>query len=295
MAVLHSNKREWIEITFDIDPLVHEALSAFLFELGCTGIISDDPQSRYLTAYLPGTEKIEVLRRIEVFLRDLERIFSLSGIREFTLKTIKDKDWARDWRKYFRADRVTPNLLILPVWETMKDTGQGHVIQMDPGPAFGTGQHPTTRVCLEAMEKVPLPKPWSMLDVGTGSGILAMYGIKLGASRVMGIDIDPEALRWARHNSQINGLETSLDLSFKNLEDIEETFTLVVANLIFREIMGLMAHFPGRVNLGGWLILSGLLREEVGEVRNALQEKGFLDHRILSQEGWVCVLTRKGS
>ena len=84
MAVLHSNKREWIEITFDIDPLVHEALSAFLFELGCTGIISDDPQSRYLTAYLPGTEKIEVLRRIEVFLRDLERIFSLSGISDET-------------------------------------------------------------------------------------------------------------------------------------------------------------------------------------------------------------------
>ena len=118
--------------------------------------------------------------------------------------------------------------MIVPAWEPMPDAVDGHVIRIDPGPAFGTGQHATTRMCLEAMEKIHFPKTWTMLDVGTGSGILATYGAQLGASKILAIDIDPEALRWAERNIQINDLSEFIDLSNTPLEQVKGTFSVFV-------------------------------------------------------------------
>ena len=133
--------------------------------------------------------------------------------------------------------------MVYPAWEPLPGDTESLVVRIDPGPAFGTGQHPTTRMCLEALEKISLPESWSMLDVGTGSGILAVYGAKLGAGPVVAIDSDPEAIRWARKNIELNGLTGKIELSSGSLEKIRARFSVVVANLTLNTIKELFPHF----------------------------------------------------
>lgn len=294
MSLSNKEKTGWVEITVDIDPVAHEALTAFLFDLGCTGIVLQDFEDHVLKAYLPFDDDLEkIRRRIEGFFRRLAVIFPLNHLPKMSLEIIEDKDWSRSWQHNFRADQVTVNLLIVPAWDPIPRNPPGYVIRMDPGPAFGTGQHPTTRMCLEAIEKATVPVSWSMLDVGTGSGILAIYGAKKGSRRVLGIDVDPEALRWAEHNVELNGGECSLELSSIPIKEIGETFSMVVANLILGEILKIMPLLPELVQYGGRLILSGLLKDQVGEVEAALIKRQFRECQIMYQEEWACVLARK--
>ncbi len=284
----------WLEICIDIDPVAHESVSTFLFDLGCTGIVSEDLQGHSLKAYLPFQKNPgHTRKRISVFLRKLNKIFPEIPSPELTLTETEDQDWNRNWRRFFHADRVTPNLMIVPAWEPMPDAIDGHVIRIDPGPAFGTGQHATTRMCLEAMEKIHFPKTWTMLDVGTGSGILATYGAKLGASRILAIDIDPEALRWAERNIQINDLSEFIDLSNTPLEQVKGTFSVLTANLILGQILKLFHRFSHLLQPGGWLILSGILEDQVEEVKGALNEYRFREIEILYQEDWACMIAKK--
>jgi ribosomal protein L11 methyltransferase len=236
----------------------------------------------------------------------LNEIFPEIPSPELTLTETEDQDWNRNWRRFFHADRVTPNLMIVPAWEPMPDAidghviridpgpaFDGHVIRIDPGPAFGTGQHATTRMCLEAMEKIHFPKTWTMLDVGTGSGILATYGAQLGASRILAIDIDPEALRWAERNIQINDLSEFIDLSTTPLEQVKGTFSVLTANLILGQILKLFHRFSHLLRPGGWLILSGILKDQVEEVKGTLNEYRFREIEILYQEDWACMIVKK--
>jgi ribosomal protein L11 methyltransferase len=205
----------WLEISIEIDPVAYEALSAFFFDLGCEGTISGDSPDRLFKAYFSFQKDLENMEnRIEVFLQKLEDIFPEVRSPRLTVSKIEDQDWSRLWRRFFRPDRVTERLMIFPAWEPIPRDLKGHAIRIDPGLAFGTGQHATSRMCLEAMESVPLPGSWTMLDVGTGSGILAMYGAKLGASRVVALDVDPEAIRSAEKNIRLNDLSEAIELSF---------------------------------------------------------------------------------
>ena len=289
----------WLEISILIHPVAREALCAFLFDLGCSGVISEDFRERTIKAYLPFQENIEEIRnRIDIFLLELQEIFpEVRSVRP-NLKTVEDQDWGLTWRRFFKPEQVTRDLLILPAWEPEPASPCRHVIKIDPGPAFGTGQHATTRMCLAAMEKVPLPVSWSMLDVGTGSGILAIYGARLGAEKIVALNIDTEALRWAERNVELNGQTGSIDFSHRPLEQLKPSFFLLTANLILGEILNLLPHFSHHLNPGGWLIISGILREQVKEVESALQAFSFHDHDILYWEEWACIITRafmKGS
>jgi ribosomal protein L11 methyltransferase len=284
----------WLEIYIDIDPVAHEAMSTFLFDLGCTGIVTEDFQGHSLKAYLPFKKNPEYIRkRISTFLQKLDTIFPEIPSPELTFTEIENQDWNRNWRRFFHADRVTRNLLIVPAWEPIPDGIDGHVLRIDPGPAFGTGQHATTRMCLEAMEKIQSPKPWTLLDVGTGSGILATYGAKLGASRILAIDIDPEALRWAQRNIQINDLTEFIELSDMPLKQVKDTFSVLTANLILGQILKLFHHFSHLLKPGGWLILSGILKDQVEEAKRALDKTPFNEIEILYQEDWGCMIAKK--
>ena len=180
--------------------------------------------------------------------------------------------------------------MVFPEWETVPASVAGHVIRIDPGPAFGTGQHPTTGMCLEAMERFRFPEPWSMLDVGTGSGILAIYGAKLGARIIEAVDIDPEALRWAKRNIRLNGLEGAIRLSSLPLKDLDASFSLLAANLILPEILKLLPLFPYLLDMEGRLILSGILRSQVPEVDRAAAEQGLCADQTLHREEWACMV-----
>jgi len=188
---------------------------------------------------------------------------------------------------------VTPNLMVIPEWEPIPAWLKCHIIKVDPGPAFGTGQHPTTRMCLISMEKPSFKDPWTMLDIGTGSGILAIYGVKLGAMRVVAIDIDPEAIVWAKRNIEMNSLPVEIELSSRPLAEWEENFSLVTANLILGIILDLSPHFTRILKPDGRLILSGILREQISEVEERLHEYRLYMEDAIFQEEWACLIVKR--
>jgi ribosomal protein L11 methyltransferase len=269
-------------------------LSAFLFDLGCEGLVSEDFPHPTLKGYLPlqeGAEKIQ--GRIEAFLRHLASIFPEVGPPEPSLQPLGDQDWNLSWRRFFRPLRVTARLTVIPAWEPLPTPAPEHIIRIDPGPAFGTGQHATTQMCLRAIERLPKPEVWSMLDLGTGSGILAIYGAKLGSHRVLALDTDPEALRWAEKNIALNNVSGTIQLSSLPLRDIREPFTTVVANLILDAILELMPLFYKVIEPGGGLILSGILREQVDVVEDHLTLCAFEKVDVRFQDEWACTGARK--
>ncbi len=221
---LKDNNAEWLEVCIETDPAVHDALSSFLFDLGCNGVVSEDFNDHTLKAYLPFREDLEDLKiRIHAYLADLRDIFPEMSSSQIDFNRIPDQDWGIRWRAFFHPVEISPQLLILPAWEPVPERIPAHLIRIDPGPAFGTGQHATTKLCLRAMEKFRQREsgPWTMLDVGTGSGILAIYGEKLGAERVVAIDIDPDAVDWAAQNISLNGGSNVIQLSTASIDTLD--------------------------------------------------------------------------
>jgi ribosomal protein L11 methyltransferase len=285
----------WIEISIRIHAVAQESLSAFLFELGCEGLISEGENNRTLKAYLPFQQDLKsVEERILRFLQDLEQIFPEVRSPDVGLSKMENRDWSEGWRRFFRPDRVTRRLVIMPAWESGPTPHEAAVILMDPGPAFGTGQHATTRMCLEAMENASLPEPWTMLDVGTGSGILSIYGAKLGAGRIIALDTDPEALRWAERNISLNNLTGRIELSSTPVEALKGQFSLLVANLTLGPILDLMPLFPGLVAPAGRLILSGILTDQVTKAQGGLEKHGFSVGQSCHQAEWACLIATRG-
>jgi len=285
---------EWLQISLQADPVLHDPLSSFLFDLGCTGVVSGDFADRTLRAYLPLDKDLEDIRtRIELYLQELKSIFPEAPLPALQLTLVADQPWELNWRRFFQPVRATRNLLILPAWIPLFKSDADTVIRMDPGPAFGTGKHPTTQMCLEAMERVPVRSPWNLLDVGTGSGILAIYGVRLGAEAALGLDINPEAIRWAERNIRLNDVSASIRLSLRPAEELRETFSLVCANLILGELLRLIPFFPGLMSSESWLILSGVLENQVQEVNTSLVRHGLHVREILHREEWACVIAAR--
>lgn len=283
----------WIEISININPITHEALSAFLFDMGCEGVVSESFADTTMRAYRQFRGDIEETRnRIELFLHDIRAIFPEAKDYSLKLERLEQQDWDTGWRKFFKPEQISEKLLILPVWEDAPSI-TGHIIRIDPGPAFGTGHHPTTRMCLMAMEEVAMPDQWAMLDVGTGSGILAIYGSKLGASEIVAIDNDTEAIRWAQRNIEINETPVPIDLSIAPIEEINKQYSLVIANLILGTIIDLFDQLARVLAPNGLLILSGILREQVEDVEKRMVEKGLKTDRVKYMEEWACMIVRK--
>ena len=283
----------WLEISIDVNPVAHDAVSAFLFDIGCEGVVLEDLIAYKLKAYLPFQKDLESIRsRIELFLQNLTDIFPETSASKLKIIEIEDQDWGISWQRFFHADQVTQNLMVIPSWEPVPSPLKCHIVKIDPGPAFGTGQHPTTRMCLLSMERACFKGSWTMLDIGTGSGILAIYGVKLGADRVVAIDIDPEAVRWAKRNIELNDLSIEIQLSSKPLSDWEETFSLITANLMLKTILDLSPYFPGVLATDGRLILSGLLRDQVKNMEERLFEYGLYKEHVIYKEEWACLTAR---
>ena len=286
----------WLVISINTDPLVHEALSAFLFDIGCEGIVLEDFNDHILKAYLPFTKEFEALQeRIHHFIHQLLDIFPEIAPPPIHYQKIANQDWDTQWRQFFRPLKVTDDLMVIPAWETFPDHSHERVIRIDPGPAFGTGQHPTTRMCLEAMGGICLPKSWEMLDVGTGSGILSIYGAQLGAERVVDIDIDPEALRWAKKNIALNPLPVAIDLSDTSIENITGRFEILTANLFLGTIVTCLPHFSRLLRSDGRGILSGILQDQMDSVEKSLKRYPLSLETTLHMEEWVCLVVKKSN
>ena len=295
LVISHGENPGWLEIAIETAPELRDPLSAFFFDLGATGLVWEDFGNRTLKAYLPLEESPEdIQNRISTYLNHLTLIHPHLPPPRFKLTKVENQDWQRNWRRFFGPVRISSKLLILPVWEEVPpDAEETHVIRIDPGPAFGTGQHATTKMCLQAIESLGPHESQTLLDVGTGSGILAIYGAQLEFREIEAIDVDPEAVRWAERNIGLNGAANAITLSGTGIEEIQGRFSLVCANLILSELLRLMPAFSRLVETDGHLVVSGILREQVERIQEAQSLAGFFTAHILYEDEWACMILGK--
>jgi ribosomal protein L11 methyltransferase len=209
-------------------------------------------------------------------------------------RSIAEADWADQWKQYWHPTRITERLTICPTWEEyVPSAPDERVIRLDPESAFGTGAHETTRLMLQAMETLADTVDFSgvsVLDVGTGSGILAIDAALRGCRDVRGVDNDAAAVEVARKNACLNGVESVTDFTDTPLADLCRTrYDIVLVNIIAPVILELWPDILLRLNPGGHLLASGLIEKSVGTIESAMREAGFVEIRRLREDDWFAL------
>lgn len=215
-----------------------------------------------------------------------------SGI-EYTLSTagVEQEDWQNAWKKYYHAMDIGKRLAIVPGWEEYQTDRT--VITMDPGMAFGTGTHETTSLCLEVLDE-RVKGGERMLDIGTGSGILAIAALKLGAAEAEGVDIDPMCVRTAGENAALNGVQDRLKVLVGDLSDkATGTYDLITANIVAAAIISLAPHVPALLAPGAVFIASGIIDTRKDEVIAGVTAAGLDVVEIHEKNGWVALVCRR--
>lgn len=235
----------------------------------------------------------EMLKKVNEGLDELA-LFTDLGARTIEASETEDKDWINNWKQYFHPIPVGEKLLIRPTWEEAYDPQGRTVLHLEPGLAFGTGTHETTRLCLELLEKYLKPG-MSLLDVGCGSGILSVAGLLLGAEKAVGVDIDALAVKTAGENAQTNGVEEKFQGICGNLTDqVAGKYELVVANIVADIIILLTKDITRYLNPDSIYLMSGIIDTRVQEVRDALEPRfTILEER--QEKGWFALAAKQKS
>lgn len=287
---------DYIEISLPIDGEAAEAVSELFERHGGGAVIEtrmisgpDDADElprpeHWIRTYIPARD-VEARARVEEGLWHLSQIYPIP---EASVRTLSEANWAEAWKSHFTPQRVAQHFLIVPTWLEAQPLPGDRVIRLDPGMAFGTGLHPTTRLCLAALENFVTPG-CTVLDVGSGSGILAIGAALLGAERVVAIDISPDAVRTTIDNAELNGVD--LEVSIGSAGDVgDEEFDVVVANLLAPTIVDAADELHRSTASGGRLIASGILGVQVPSVIEALTEAGFMSPIEDSEGDWSALI-----
>jgi len=306
-------KGKWLKIELSVSPLLIDALSNFLTEIGIQGAFQEEllPQSQgdfglsetreVLKAYLPFDGRLEDrIASLKTYLDSISGLFPEMEESRLSMEIVADQDWGEEWKKYFKPLRVSKNIVIKPTWERYTPAGRDIVIEIDPGMAFGTGQHASTRMCLEAIEDILLKdrgvKKWRVLDIGTGTGILGISCAKLGAERVVCVDIDKKAAAIARENAMINNVADRVEIINRDVNTINEPFDLIVANLTAKILVRLRDHLMSLIEKDGYLVISGIVDQNKTDIESHFLKGTFSVHQIITEKEWVCyVFQRKGN
>ena len=215
----------------------------------------------------------------------------------FITEVIVDPQWSEVWKRFFKPLRISKNIIVKPSWERYSATGRETVIEIDPGMAFGTGQHPSTSMCLEAMEEILLKdrtfQKWRVLDVGTGTGILGISAAKLGASSVMCVDIDAQAVEIAHKNVAVNHVGDRVVIVNSDVARIKGTFELIVANLTAETLIKIKSHLVKMMEKGGYLVISGIIEKNRQDVEKAFTRDDLISHRVIADKEWACYVYKK--
>lgn len=311
------DKMKWLELSVATSHEAMELIASVMEELGASGVVMEDPQlvNEYLRAgiwdctdipeqqetavvtvkaYLPLDEALAEKRRLlSVRLAEL----SARGVNiepaAVSEQTVADEDWAESWKKYFHVEKVGSRIVIQPSWESYEPQPQEVVLRLDPGTAFGTGTHPTTIMCLQALERLVRPG-MKIFDVGTGSGVLAMAAMKLGAGQVTAVDSDGAALQVARENIGQNGLADAITVKESDLmAQVEGRADLVTANIIADVIIRLFADIDAHLEPGGVLLASGIIADRAADVKEAAKAHGFAVVEERAEKEWRFMVFRR--
>lgn len=199
---------------------------------------------------------------------------------------VKEEDWAENWKQYYKPFRLGDRMVVKPTWEPWDAQPGDLIIEIDPGMAFGTGTHETTAMCVQLIEKYY--RGGTLLDVGTGSGILAIAAARLGAKGIVAVDIDPDAVRVAKENVAHNGLSDAIEVRKGDLlQGLSQRFDFAVANILAPVICMLAAPLKGHLTPGARFVCSGVIAEAEGDVNEALLNAGYVIDEITRKGDWV--------
>ncbi|OGI01086.1 MAG: ribosomal protein L11 methyltransferase [Candidatus Melainabacteria bacterium GWF2_37_15] len=264
-----------IEICVETCTLWAEYVSQLLIDkLGCNGTVMEDGAVK---GYLPFTKNPDL---------------SLLQDWPVSTKIIKDEEWAENWKRYWHPLKVSEKIVICPSWEQYAPENGEIVISLDPGSAFGTGTHATTRLCIEAIEKI-VPQfsgEISMADIGTGSGILSICGVKLGIKSATGVDNDASVIPVAIENAQINSVDGDCEFFTGSACSIKGKYEIVTANILAEVIIEIVEELKNLLKPNGTMILSGIIEKKLADVENALNQAGLKTREVLTEQGWVAVI-----
>ncbi len=261
-----------------------------LDELSWGTYVVDPDRPVTLTTYVRETDETTgALDRIREGLWHLGRI---RYVGELQTRRVREEDWLNAWKAHYRVIRVGRRVVIKPTWLDYEPEREDVVIDLDPGMAFGTGLHPTTRLCLRAIEEFSRPG-MRALDLGTGSGVLAVALAKMGAYRVVATDIDPVAVDAARAAVERNSASALVEVREGSIEAAEGTYDLIVANIIASVIIELAPSLAAALESGGHLVASGILEERYEEVALWLAAAGLHARDLLREDDWIAIVVSK--
>jgi ribosomal protein L11 methyltransferase len=282
---------DWHLLIIDIDPEAADFAGAALFDLGTSGtvVLSEGPDRLQLGAYFSHDNDAEQLA--QMIEAEFIRCGREGSLRAVSISRVPEQDWMQKWKEGFEPLEIGDRLIVAPSWKLPVETSERSVVRIDPGMAFGTGTHETTRLCLAAIEKYW--KGGSLLDVGTGTGILAIAASVLApGSRVIAIDVDPQAVDIARENAALN--QVSIEISGQPLTSFAGgDLDAVVANLTAEMIVDLFPALVACLAPSGLLILSGILTELAQEVeKTAASADVVIEERAEAGE-WCGIIARR--
>jgi len=299
---------KWVRVNVAAAPELLDALANFMMEIGAEGVSQEAPAPsfgepedvavvyEYLTAYLPWDKREQRLASLRAYLDALELLFPARDKTTVTVQEITSAEWGEEWKKYFHPLRIGRRIIIKPTWEPYEPFGDDIVIEIDPGMAFGTGQHHSTAMCLEAMEDLFVPgcqAPQNVLDVGTGTGILGIAAARLGAAKVVCLDVDEKAVSIALENAVLNQVSSILKISGDDLSSLAGPFQLILANLTAKPLLELCPRFVSLLAPEGYLIISGIIEKQVPEIEASFCRFPFHLQRSIASEEWRCYVFQK--
>lgn len=299
----------WIEISLSADGESAEAIAEVLarfchqgLSIEQAGIPPDTwdesevppPQQLTLRAYIPDDDRAEAIKQeLETALGHMRLMYPMP---QPTYQRLDAEDWAEAWKAHYQPLRIGQRLLVRPLWIDVAPAPDLIEIALDPGMAFGTGTHPTTQLCLEALERLCKPAQ-DVLDLGSGSGILAIAAAKLGARKVLALDIDPVAVEATADNARANGISDKISAECGGLDCVlgaARRFDLLIVNILARVIIQLAEERLGEVvQPGGLAIFSGIIEAQLPEVEAALQRTGLLPYARRQRGDWMLVEAKR--
>lgn len=310
---------KWSEISIQTTQEAVEPISNILHEAGASGVVIEDPydlikerdkiygeiyelnpndypkEGVIIKAYLPINSFLgETVEGIKEAINNL-LIYDIDlGRNEITISEVNEEEWATAWKKYYHPVKISEKFTIVPTWENYEPVHTDElIIELDPGMAFGTGTHPTTVLCIQALERT-VQNGHKVIDVGTGSGVLSIASAMLGASNVMALDLDPVAVESARLNVKLNKVQNIVEVKQNNLlDDITKPVDVIVANILAEVIIRFHHEAANLIKPGGYFITSGIIQNKKSEVKEALIEAGFTIEETMVMEDWVAFIARK--
>ena len=315
--------QQWLEVSIETTPAGIEPVCAYLTACGIIGLVVEESADAEhfedeLSSWAGAPDDLPEGDRVKCYVTDDEdgharldevraglpafrsRTEADCGTLAVTTVSLSEADWSHAWQKYYEAFPVGRGLYIVPEWERGNTVPDGRTpIYLNPGLIFGTGSHGTTQLCLEGVEKYVVPGE-SVLDLGCGSGILAIAALLLGASEAKGCDIDPKAVNVAHENASFNGVEARLQaycgdvLTDETLKErLKGQYPLVLANIIADVIIPLSAHVDEFLAPDGVFLCSGIIEHRADDVRAALENNGFAVLERRDRDGWVSYAAKK--